>query len=192
MKAELEQRLEELKAEYESGQKILKDIENALKELETRKKDLEETLLRISGAVEVLDEVLGIPEDAAKAREATEASTGTGAEAAVGARVEKAEKERKGVAGIPETAETVEVPNVIRKSFENARQSLEAAGLQVGEVSEKSIFVAGIRFGNVIRQNPKPGTKVISGEVVDLVLAAKGRFKPVLSRDSKLNAYSTH
>ena len=34
MKAQLEQRLTELRAEYESGQKILKDIELKLAELE--------------------------------------------------------------------------------------------------------------------------------------------------------------
>ena len=58
MKAQLEQRLVELRAEYDSGQKILKDIEIKLVELENRKKNLNETLLRISGAVELLEEVL--------------------------------------------------------------------------------------------------------------------------------------
>ena len=62
MKAQLEQRLTELRAEYESGQKILKDIELKLTELEDRKKILNETLLRISGAIDLLEEVLEVNE----------------------------------------------------------------------------------------------------------------------------------
>ena len=56
MKEQLEQRLEALKTEYEAGQKMLAD-------LETRKATLRETLLRIAGAIQVLDEELGKPED---------------------------------------------------------------------------------------------------------------------------------
>lgn len=41
MEVKLEQRLTELRAEYESGQKILKDIELKLAELEDRKKNSE-------------------------------------------------------------------------------------------------------------------------------------------------------
>jgi chromosome segregation ATPase len=52
MKQQLEQRLKELKAEFESGQK-------ALAELENRQADLRNTLLRISGAIQVLEEELG-------------------------------------------------------------------------------------------------------------------------------------
>ena len=51
MREKLEQRLAELKAEYESGQKMLVD-------LETRRVELRNTLLRISGAVLVLEEEL--------------------------------------------------------------------------------------------------------------------------------------
>jgi hypothetical protein len=51
MKAQLEQRLKELKIEFESGQKMLAD-------LEVRQANLRNTLLRISGAVQVLEEVL--------------------------------------------------------------------------------------------------------------------------------------
>ena len=47
MKAQLEKRLAELRAEYETGQKIFKDIE-AKFELE-KENNLNETLLRISG-----------------------------------------------------------------------------------------------------------------------------------------------
>jgi uncharacterized coiled-coil protein SlyX len=52
MKEQLEQRLKELKAEFESGHK-------ALAELENRQADLRNTLLRISGAIQVLEEELG-------------------------------------------------------------------------------------------------------------------------------------
>ena len=56
MKEQLEKRLEELKAEFESGQK-------ALAELEARQAGLRETLLRISGAIQVLKEELGKAND---------------------------------------------------------------------------------------------------------------------------------
>ena len=51
MKTQLEQRLAELKAEYEAGQKMLAD-------LESRQQNLQETLTRISGAIQVLEEEL--------------------------------------------------------------------------------------------------------------------------------------
>lgn len=51
MKQQLEQRLKELKAEFESGQKMLAD-------LESKQANLRDTLLRISGAIQVLEEVL--------------------------------------------------------------------------------------------------------------------------------------
>lgn len=51
MKEQLEQRLQELKTEFESGQKMLAD-------LETQQANLKTTLLRISGAIQVLEELL--------------------------------------------------------------------------------------------------------------------------------------
>ncbi len=51
MKEQLEKRLKELKAEFESGQKMLA-------ELETKQTNLRNTLLRISGAVQVIEEEL--------------------------------------------------------------------------------------------------------------------------------------
>lgn len=51
MKKQVEQRLEALKDEYETGQKMLAD-------LEAKQVNLRETLLRISGAIQVLEEVL--------------------------------------------------------------------------------------------------------------------------------------
>jgi hypothetical protein len=51
VKHQLEQRLQELKREFEAGQK-------ALAELELRQSELRDTLLRISGAAQVLEEEL--------------------------------------------------------------------------------------------------------------------------------------
>jgi hypothetical protein len=51
MKEQLQNRLEELKREFEVGQ-------NKLRELESEEVNLRQTLLRISGAIQVLDEEL--------------------------------------------------------------------------------------------------------------------------------------
>ncbi|NEQ62144.1 MAG: hypothetical protein F6K53_33955 [Moorea sp. SIO4A1] len=51
MKEKLEQRLQSLKAEFEAGQKLLA-------EYETKQMSLRETLLRISGAIQVIEEEL--------------------------------------------------------------------------------------------------------------------------------------
>ena len=59
MKEKLEQRLQSLKSEYEAGQKMLA-------ELEAKQANLRETLLRISGAIQVLEETLGEGTDIAE------------------------------------------------------------------------------------------------------------------------------
>ena len=51
MKQQLEQRLKELRAEFESGQRTLG-------EMEIKQANLRNTLLRISGAIQVLEEEL--------------------------------------------------------------------------------------------------------------------------------------
>lgn len=51
MKEQLEKRLKDLKAEFESGQKMLTD-------LEAKQASMRNTLLRISGAIQVLEEEL--------------------------------------------------------------------------------------------------------------------------------------
>lgn len=51
MREKLDQRLTTLKAEFETGQKMLAD-------LEARQADLRQTLLRISGAIQVLEELM--------------------------------------------------------------------------------------------------------------------------------------
>lgn len=50
MKQLLEQRLKELRAEFESGQKMMANLEN-------EQANLRDTLLRISGAIQVLEEL---------------------------------------------------------------------------------------------------------------------------------------
>lgn len=52
MRDQLERRLQELRAEFEAGQKMLT-------ELEQKQANLQQTLLRISGAIQVLEEELG-------------------------------------------------------------------------------------------------------------------------------------
>ncbi|MBC1190763.1 MAG: hypothetical protein EWV83_13235 [Microcystis sp. M_OC_Ca_00000000_S217Cul] len=56
MKKQIKERLEQLKAEYESGQKMLAD-------LETQGSNLRTTMLRISGAIQVLEELLAKTEE---------------------------------------------------------------------------------------------------------------------------------
>jgi len=51
MKNVLEKRLDELKREFESGQKMVS-------ELEAKQSNIRTTLLRISGAIQVLEELL--------------------------------------------------------------------------------------------------------------------------------------
>lgn len=52
MKRQLERRLLDLKQEFESGKQVLK-------EMEVNQANLRETLLRISGAIQVIEEELG-------------------------------------------------------------------------------------------------------------------------------------
>ena len=51
MKQQLEQRLKELRDQFESGQKMMT-------ELESKQANLRDTLLRISGAIQVLEELI--------------------------------------------------------------------------------------------------------------------------------------
>ncbi|AKB36786.1 hypothetical protein MSSAC_2196 [Methanosarcina siciliae C2J] len=174
MKTQLEQRLVELRAEYESGQKILKDIEEKLVKLENGKKNLNETLLRISGAIELLEEILG-EESKSSTPEVSDSETS-------GSEVQEAESELK----------EVEVPPVIRLPLEHAVKKLEEAGLRVGNVGEKSVFVGGLRFGDVVQQEPRGGTHVDKGSAIDLIIAKKGKVKPNLSQNSVLSSFSDH
>ena len=49
MKEQLEKRLSELKTEFEAGQKMMAD-------LDSKQANLRDTLLRISGAIQILEE----------------------------------------------------------------------------------------------------------------------------------------
>ena len=51
MKNQLQQRLESLRAEYEAGQKMLADLEE-------RRTQITQTMLRIEGAMQVLREMI--------------------------------------------------------------------------------------------------------------------------------------
>lgn len=51
MRPQLEQRIAELESEFQAGQTMLAD-------LHTKEADLQQTLLRISGAIQVLKELL--------------------------------------------------------------------------------------------------------------------------------------
>jgi predicted nuclease with TOPRIM domain len=60
MREQLENRLAELKAEFETGQQRLAEVENQAAQLR-------QTLLRISGAIQVLEEALEFRDGAAGA-----------------------------------------------------------------------------------------------------------------------------
>ncbi len=51
MREQLERRIAELQTEFDAGQKMLADLEQ-------KRDSLQQTLLRISGAIQVLDELL--------------------------------------------------------------------------------------------------------------------------------------
>ena len=163
MKEQLEQRLIDLRKEYEAGQKIREDIELKLVELENRKNSLIETLLRISGAISLLEEVLEESEGANKQL----------------------------IKAILTSEGTIEVPNVVRQSLEKAKEILKEAGLSTGEVVEqKGVLPIGIMAGEIIRQEPKQGTKLPAGSSVNLVVAAKGKYLSKVDKKSICNSYS--
>ena len=63
MKDEVERRLSELRSEFEAGQQMLA-------ELETREANVRQSMLRISGAIQALEEVLERSETIQPARAA--------------------------------------------------------------------------------------------------------------------------
>jgi hypothetical protein len=69
MRGQLEQRLQQLKAEFETGQTMLTDLEQ-------KRATLQQTLLRISGAIQVLEEMLAAETDSGdRAEPVVEATT---------------------------------------------------------------------------------------------------------------------
>lgn len=163
MKEQLEQRLIELRKEYEAGQKILENIKLKLVELENRKNSLSETLLRFSGAINLLVEVL-------------ESSEGA---------------HEQMIKAVLTYDGTIEVPNVVRQSLEKAKESLKEAGLATGTVVEqKGILPIGVMVGEIIRQEPKQGTKLPAGSAVNLVVAAKGKYLQTIDKKLVCDPYS--
>ncbi len=71
MKKQLEDRLQELKSEYESGRKMMADYE-------AKQADLQKTLLRIEGAIQVLTEELEKSESEPKEAEVVDAIASVG------------------------------------------------------------------------------------------------------------------
>jgi serine/threonine-protein kinase len=67
----------------------------------------------------------------------------------------------------------VEIPLVLGLDEAEARESLEAVGLRVGEVSLRFRF--GLDQGRVVEQEPSPGTLVEQGSAVRLVVGQRGR-----------------
>lgn len=85
----------------------------------------------------------------------------------------------------------VEVPNVVRQPLEKARKTLEEAGLTAGEIVEqKGVLPVGVLAGDILRQEPKPGTKLPAGSAVKLVVAAKGKYMPPIDKRSACNSLS--
>lgn len=60
MNEQLERRLNELRAEFESGQKMMQDLDQ-------KRATLEKTMLRISGAIQVLEELISQAQSAVDA-----------------------------------------------------------------------------------------------------------------------------
>ena len=67
MKEQLQNRLNQLKNEFEAGQKMMAD-------LELKQANLRDTLLRISGAIQILEEELGKTSESAEVRSWSSAS----------------------------------------------------------------------------------------------------------------------
>lgn len=62
------------------------------------------------------------------------------------------------------------VPNVVNKTLDQATQELQAAGFQVGDVTERSDN--SIAEGNVVSQDPTAGTNRAEGSRVNLVVSS--------------------
>ena len=79
---------------------------------------------------------------------------------------------------------TVAVPDLSRRSRQEAERLLQAAGLALGEITAKE----GGRPGLVLAQAPKPGTEVPPGSPVSLVVAADVPVAVLIERAVKAAA----
>ena len=71
----------------------------------------------------------------------------------------------------------IPVPNVVGKTLDEATQEIEAAGLEVGNVSERSDDKT--EEGKVASQDPAAGTKRAEGDRVNLVISSGTSQSPV-------------
>ena len=55
---EAHSKLKELREEWDAGQKMLAQLEAKQQDLEVKRRDLQQMMLRISGAIQVLEEIL--------------------------------------------------------------------------------------------------------------------------------------
>lgn len=88
MRQQLEQRLQQLKTEFESGQKVITD-------LDSRRTEVQQTMFRIQGAVQVLEEELAINEELTKNNENNDARDNNNVAVAESKAVEVLETETK-------------------------------------------------------------------------------------------------
>ncbi len=57
MKDKIEAQLEQLKAEYQKGAEALTTLDSQIAEVKARRKEARHTMMRISGAIQVLSEL---------------------------------------------------------------------------------------------------------------------------------------
>lgn len=77
-------------------------------------------------------------------------------------------------------AAKVEVPDLRGMSEEQARKTLEEAGLKVGEISYSYIKKASEKTGVVVAQDPEPGVVVKKGEKVNLTVTREMKMPRVI------------
>ena len=72
-------------------------------------------------------------------------------------------------------------PNVLKASQDDAKDKISDAGLNVGEVSQE--YNDSVPAGNVISQNPAPGTKQDRGQAVNVVFSLGAKASDVIAGD---------
>ena len=75
-----------------------------------------------------------------------------------------------GLSAYAETSTTQTVPDLIGLSEPKAQSEIMLAGMTLGSTTQSSS--ASIQAGNIIAQNPTPGTSVVPGTAVDVVVSA--------------------
>jgi hypothetical protein len=148
----LQQTATNLKNQIESKTDELKRKKSDLDALEKKTKEVEDNL-KVTTAT--LDDINKNPKNAQqKARQALLAISRDSKTTAKKPTPEDSKPDTSDV-------ETVVVPNLVGKSYVEARQSLDAVGLSYEGLSQAKINV-------VIKQNPVPGTKIAKGSKIRL------------------------